>query len=433
MLEIAFFFEEDYMFKDYDKYLKTSLKVYLFVLVIVFIMKLVGLDYFGLDVNNPTMIKISEFCIKFKIDYIYSYINCFITVYIMASLSIKEDSKNLKKFILFTMPLTIAVKYLVGNNNNFIYVILQMVYLYIMLMIYKRKIVFKYFKRYIITNVLFLILQIISTIFRNQNFNYSEYNFIVAFLLNFDYLIMTILIHKLYFLKGGNLCYQVEEAGFCSLKKINLKTLLKRLQANLHNFKKQTKENKIAIIIYLGLSLIWNIFTIFVVLLIATLNHTFIECIFILTSFWLSKKVFGKAFHLSSMVQCFIVSNLTYYALNRITTPLGISIFIPIALGVGLSYVTSKFVKKTYKPLYKGMPEELFEETILKVVDKDSKKYQICYDFYILNQSDLSLSFKYNYSVAGIRKIKDRINAKIKELMKVLFLYRFVSLIYFKI
>ena len=95
---------------------------------------------------------------------------------------------------------------------------------------------------------------------------------------------------------------------------------------------------------------------------------------------------------------------------------MGISIFIPIALGVGLSYVTSKFVKKTYKPLYKGMPKELFEETILKVVDKDSKKYQICYDFYILNQSDLSLSFKYNYSVAGIRKIKDRINAKIKEL-----------------
>ena len=184
----------------------------------------------------------------------------------------------------------------------------------------------------------------------------------------------------------------------------------------MHNFKKQTKENKIAIIIYLGLSLIWNIFTIFVVLLIANLNHTFIECIFILTSFWLSKKVFGKAFHLKSMIQCFIVSNLTYYCLNRITTPLGISIIIPILLGVGLSYVTSKLVKKTYKPLYKGMPEELFVETILKIVDKDSTKYKICYDFYIKNESDVSLSFKYNYSVAGIRKIKDRLNKKIKEL-----------------
>jgi hypothetical protein len=116
------------------------------------------------------------------------------------------------------------------------------------------------------------------------------------------------------------------------------------------------------------------------------------------------------------MAQCFVVSNLTYYTLNRITTPLGISMFVPILLGVGLSYVTSKFVKKTYKPLYKGMPEELFEETILKVVDKDSVKYKVCYDFYIAKESDVSLSFKYNYSVAGIRKIKDRINQKIKEL-----------------
>ena len=151
-------------------------------------------------------------------------------------------------------------------------------------------------------------------------------------------------------------------------------------------------------------------------LLVATLNDTFIECIFILTSFWLSKGKFGKAFHLSSMSKCFIVSNISYYVLNRITTPLGISILVPIMLGVALSYVTSKLVKKTYKPLYRGMSKETFEETILKIVDKDSLKYKICYDFYINKKSDLSLSMKYNYSVVGIRKIKSRINDKIKEL-----------------
>ena len=62
------------------------------------------------------------------------------------------------------------------------------------------------------------------------------------------------------------------------------------------------------------------------------------------------------------------------------------------------------------------MPEDLFEETILKVTDKGSVKYKVCYDFYIGKESDVSLSFKYNYSVAGIRKIKDRINEKIKGL-----------------
>lgn len=404
------------MFKDYDKYLLQSLRVYLFVLVVIFIMKLVGLDYFGLDINNPIINNINYFAIKYKLDYLYSYINCFITVYIMASLTIKDNSKKLKYFMLLTLPITILIKYLSGIFTNIIYVLFQILYLYILLMIYKRKVNLKCFKRYILINVLFLILQLISTICRNQNFNYTDYNFIVAFLLNFDYLIMVILIYKLYFLKGGSLCYQVEEVGFYLLKKMNLKTLLKKLQKNYSNFKKLDKQDKAAIIIYSILSLIWNVFTLVVIIFIAKLNDTIIECLFILTSFWLSKRVFGKAFHLSSMSQCFIVSNLTYYFLNRITTPLGISILIPIMLGVGLSYFTSKLVKKTYKPLYKGMPKEVFEETILKVVDKDSDKYKICYDYFINKKSALYLSGKYNYTEAGIRKIKDRVNIKIKEL-----------------
>ena len=184
----------------------------------------------------------------------------------------------------------------------------------------------------------------------------------------------------------------------------------------MHSFKRLDKETKLTYIIYFILSLFWNTLSIIVVLFVARLNDTFIECIFILTSFWLSKRIFGKTFHLSSMSQCFIVSNLTYYFLNRITTPLGISIFVPIMLGVGLSYFTSKLVKKTYKPLYKGMPKELFEETILKVVDKDSDKHKICYDYFVNKQSALYLSGKYNYTEAGIRKIKDRVNNKIKEL-----------------
>ena len=148
------------------------------------------------------------------------------------------------------------------------------------------------------------------------------------------------------------------------------------------------------------------------------LNETFIECIFILSSFFISKHVFGKAFHLDSMLKCFVVSNLTYYCLNRITTPVGISIFVPIILGVGLSYFTSKLVKKSYQPLYKGMSEDLFNESILKVVDQDSEKYKICYDFFVKKHNALKLSRKYNYTEAGIRKIISRVNGKIKELNK---------------
>ena len=45
------------MFKDYDKYLSTSLKVYIFVLVLVLILKLVGMEYFGINLNNEIILK----------------------------------------------------------------------------------------------------------------------------------------------------------------------------------------------------------------------------------------------------------------------------------------------------------------------------------------------------------------------------------------
>ena len=35
--------------------------MYLFVLIITFILKIVGLDYFGLDIDNPFMIKLNSF------------------------------------------------------------------------------------------------------------------------------------------------------------------------------------------------------------------------------------------------------------------------------------------------------------------------------------------------------------------------------------
>ena len=405
------------MFKDYDKYLSVSLKVYIFVLVIVFIMKIVGLDYFGLTTDGKIFSQIDKLLPNNILCIGYTYLLLYFTTYIMISISCKDNSNKMKIFILITYPLSIAVNYIPTiTDSTIIFWIISLLYLLFLCLIYNK---FKNIKittkRYIIFTFLNLAYQIISVITRNASI--SNNSFLIMFILNLDYILLLLITYKLCFSKGGaDLCYQQEEVGLFSLKKINLKNLLKTLQRNLHNFKQLPKVERLTIIIYLFFSLIWNIFTVAFVLFVATLNDTFIECIFILTSFWLSKGKFGKAFHLSSMSKCFIVSNISYYVLNRITTPLGISILVPIMLGVALSYVTSKLVKKTYKPLYRGMPKENFEETILKIVDKDSLKYKICYDFYINKKSDLSLSMKYNYSVVGIRKIKSRINDKIKEL-----------------
>ena len=401
------------MFKDYNKYLKTSLKVYIFVLLIIFIMKLIGLDYFGLDTSNPTLIKISNYLSNTHWGDLYLFTTLSIQSYFYICLTTNK-SRLYKEGLILALVLYIPQCIL----NQFYKIdwfyplwclIVDMIYP----MIITKKIKFK---RQILCIILMNIYQFISLFIRSIGINDNYNNFLVDSLLNIDQLLLMAITYNIYFSKGGiKLCGA--ELVQCSslLKKNHYSNLLKNLQENYSNFKKYNKQDKATIIIYSIFSLIWNIFTLVVVLFMAKLNDTFIECIFIISSFWLSKKVFGKAFHLKSMIGCFILSNATYYVLNRITTPVGISILVPIMLGVGLSYITSKFVRNI-KPLYKGMSEEEFENTILKVVDKDSDKYKICYDFFIKKENAISLGYKYNYTEAGIRKITYRINEKIKTL-----------------
>lgn len=409
------------MFKDYDKYLSASLKVYIFVLLFVFILKLVGMDYFALAIDNPIMIKVANVITKYRIvNNLFFFIPLALNEFVVLTYSCNDNSKKIKLYFILTLPIFYLLECFKMDIFGNFSALIEMLYFSLIVIIYNKicKKKTKYKRILLIIGIMY-IFQVISTLTRYRYSILYIYNPIANLILNLDYIIMLLIIYKLNFMKGE--CnkwadgFQVE-AYLSLLKKINLKKSLKRLQVNLRKFKALPKQERLSISIYIVLSLLWNTLSLVIILLIANLNHTFIECLFILTSFWLSKHAFGKPFHLPSMIQCFIVSNLTYYILNRITTPLGISIFIPILLGVGLSYVTSKLVKKTYKPLYRGMPKDLFDETILKIVDKDSIKYKICYDFYINKKSDLSLSFEYNYSIAGIRKIKDRINDKIKGL-----------------
>ena len=393
------------MFKDYGKYLSASLRVYLLVLIIIFIMKLVGLDYFGLDISNPVMLKLNNTLTYLKIDNLYQILCLYLNFYLVESIIFKDNSFTKSKIIIPTIIIVSMLALKFTNNLNY-YPLLNTSIMFIYFLIRKVKI-----KRIIYVFGINIIVQLINLYVRN--YNPEGYDILANSIMNIDYYIMLLIWYELIVGGGNKLCQEVYSF---SQMKVSLKKLQTKLQENLHNFKELDKVSKLTFIIYFILSLFWNTLTLVIILLVARLNDTLIECIFILTSFWLSKRIFGKAFHLQSMAQCFIVSNLTYYTLNRITSPLGISILIPIMLGVGLSYFTSKLVKKSYKPLYKGMPKEVFEETILKVVDKDSDKYKICYDYFINKKNALYLAGKYNYTEAGIRKIKDRVNNKIKGL-----------------
>ena len=405
------------MFKDIDKYLTSTLKVYLFLLICTFIFKIVGMNYFGLDLNNRIFVYLGNLIennlIANNIIYI---IPLLINQYVIVSITNNDRSKEIKIYNILLTPIYYvfeATKILIFKQYAFI---VETIYYFIISILYKRKINKDMIKRFIFIVCFMILVQLISILTRTSNSIEYIQNPIMNLILNFDYILLLLIIHKLFFMKGDeNICgYQVVQ-HFSLLKKINCSKWQTKLQSYSSNFRKLSREEKLTYIFYLILSILWNTFTLIMIILIALLNKTLIECIFIVTSFWISKSMFGKPFHLKSMMQCFALSNITYYILNRITTPIGISILIPISLGVGLSYITSKFVKKV-KPLYKGMPEDLFNETILQVVDKDGTKYNVCYDYFIKKENAVFLGRKYGYSEAGIRKIADRINKQIREL-----------------
>lgn len=405
------------MFKDYDKYLSTSLKVYLFLLVAIFIMKIVGLDYFGLDMNNKIIANISNF-MKQNIlaNNLLLFFPLVFNQYVIVSYTCDDNSKKMLKYNILLIPIFCLLQgFKIDLFGNFSFLVETLYVLFVSFIYCKITHKKLKIKRFVFIMFLVLVTQMISMLTR---YNYSlEYvqNPIANFILNLDYLLMLFIIYKINFMKGGSSLWVdgSQEVQCSSLqKKKHFSSSLKDLQKN---YSSLDRVEKATFIIYTILSLLWNLFTVFTVLFIAKINDTVIECIFIMTSFWISKRVFGKPFHLKSMMLCFVLSNATYYVLNRITTPIGISIFVPIMLGVALSYITSKFVR-IYKPLYKGMPIEEFDNSILRVVNKGSDKYNICYDFFIEKQNAVFLGRKYHYTEAGIRKITSRINSSIKAL-----------------
>lgn len=400
-----------------NDFLTKTLSVYTLLLFIIVILKLVGLDYFGLDVNNPIFVKFNNFILSHGLENVYYAATLLFYTYMFISISINENDIKVKIGSFIVTCISVVLKIIqTFIGNTIIIAIIDFVYLFFACLVLnsknsKKEVLKRYFKVYMLNTIF----QLISLFLRNVNYYNNNATFIINCLLDFDYILMLIIYYKLNFSKGGvKICGM--EVISSSLKKIHLRKLLTKLQRNLDNFKKKTRVEKLEISIFIVLSLIWNTLSVVLILFVAKLNDTLIECIFILTSFWLSKTTFGKPFHFSKMSTCFIVSNLTYYALNRITTPLGISIIVPIILGVGLSYVTSKFVKEKATKLYKGIPEDEFNSSILNVTDKDSLQYKICHMFYVERKSELEIAHNVGYSIDNIKKIKAKINKKIKEL-----------------
>lgn len=406
--------------KDVEKLMSRTLITYFIILIGIFILKICGLDYFGLDTGNKIIVDINDFISKYHLQMVWSGITLMIYQIVILSISCIDNSKQMTKYAIFTTPASIFIQYfrhIIFNPIMFIFV--DLLWLFMLSMVYikfikKEKIIKTNIGNYLIYMCINLLFQILSIVIRDINIKRDYYSFSSAIICNFDYILLSLISYNLFFRIGGkSLCH-----GVVSLFS-HLQTLLKSLPTKLQNVyaknKKKSKAEKVSDMIYVPLFILWNIFTVVVILFVAKLNDTFIECMIILSSFWINKKIFGKPFHMKTALSCFIISNLSYYCLDRITFPLGISLLIAILLGLLLSYVTSLFVKKKEKQLYRGMPKNVYDEYVTDIIDKDSVEYLIGKYYYVDNESEQWITNKLNYSVSSIQKKKYILRDTVRE------------------
>ena len=405
------------MKKDLDKILSSTLKTYFIILIGIFIVKLFGVDYFGLDTRNEIIVWIDDFINRFHLEMVWYGITLYIYQYIIFSITCVDNSKKMKIYTLCTLPIAIILQIIKSNVNNIpLFSIIDLLWLFMFSMLYIKIIKRDKIEKYNVSNywiycILNIIFQLISVFVRSININVDNTNFIMSFVGNIDYIILSIITHILFFNIGGKSLWDGVVSSFSHLLAL-LKSFPTKLQNFYLNNKSKSRFEKISDSIYIPLFILWNIFTLIVVLFVATLNHTFAECIIILCSFWINKRTFGKAFHMPTAFSCFIVSNLTYYALNRITIPASISLIISVILGIALCYITSKFVKT--KKLYRGMSLNEYNSNVLDLYDEESVYYQIGKLFYVGRYSEQWIATKLAYSVPSIQKKKYELKKQVQ-------------------
>ena len=410
------------MEKDIDKILSRTLLTYFSILFVVFALKLFGIDYFGLNTDNGIIHSINDFIKYWRLESLWYMITLFINTYIILAISCNDNSRNMLKFTLITMLLNMSIQILKTMVDlPYMFVFTDLLYLFILALCYikivkRDKICRENITNYFVFTLATIIMQFISLVTRNVVIT-NQTNFITYCILDIDYLLLLFMSYKLYFIKGGRDLW-AEVLGSFSVLLVSLKSLPEKLQKSYNLAKPKDRVDELTNKIYIVLFWLYNFFTVVVVLLIATLNHTFVECIFILSSFWINKGVFGKPLHLKKASHCFIVSSLSYYILNRLTWSINMSFLIPVILGIALSYITAKLVAN-HENLYlhRGMSLDNFYTLITKVTSNE-EHIDICKRFYVDKESNLKIALHCNYSEINIKKIKQNINKKIKELYK---------------
>ena len=411
------------MKKDFNKICIRTILTYFVIILMICLLKVINIDYFGIKYDNNVLNKFSEFVINHHLENVWYSITLYIYTYFILSISCKDNSKKMKLYSLLITIIAIPYKFLMNIIPiKLIRTLLEVIFFIVPPITYTKKVKIT-LKNVFITVILNMIFQLITGFCKNINvitFN----KFITNIMFDIDYIIMQLLFYYYYFERKevkdiwkmvvGSLSDLWH--GFTQLP-ASLLQLLKHLCYGLKKLKSTMKkvlkekdkwkqlDNIVFLSLYYLLTLFWNLFTIVLIIFIANINNMVITIIFIMFAFLFNKGKFGKPLHLKSAFYCFIISNISYYFISRLTLPIGTSYLVPILVGVLMSYYTSLIVKYTTKEIYKGIKENELRE-ICEIKHLEKYKIDFLVDYYCNKMNYVQLHFKYKYSIDRLRHMK---------------------------
>lgn len=409
------------MNKNFSKVCIRTILTYFVIISVIVLLKITDIDYFGIKYDNNMINKFAEFVVSHKLENIWYSITLYIYTYMILSVSCKDNSKQMKIYALIVTLVGIPFKFFTNTiQNNYLRYLFEFAFLLIPPIIYNKS--FKILKQIVLFLIINTIFQVITGFCKNVDV--KDFNeFITNVMFDIDYIIILILFYYYYFerkevkdlweMVAGYLLDLLR--GFTQLPVLfleSLKHLIYGLKKQLNTIKKVLKsktrekiDNIAFLSVYYLLTLFWNVFTIILIIFIARINNVAITMLFVMFAFLFNKGKFGKALHLKSAFWCFVISNISYYFISRLTLPIGTSYLVPILIGVCMSYYTALLVKYMTKEIYKGITEsELREICELKHLDKYKTEFLV--DFYCNKMNYVQLHFKYKYSPDRLRHMK---------------------------
>ena len=88
------------MKRDMDKILSRTLFTYFTILFVVFILKIFGLQYFDLDMNNKIIVGINNFINNWHLEYLWYAITLYINGVLVMGITCNDNSKKIKLYVL---------------------------------------------------------------------------------------------------------------------------------------------------------------------------------------------------------------------------------------------------------------------------------------------------------------------------------------------